>query len=47
MCAPFCSVSKEENSHLFVYCDKVDILWARIVRLWNMNFVGLEILLLF
>lgn len=35
---PFCEAGKEQ-SHLFIQCKLVYKMWARMAKIWDMNFV--------
>lgn len=36
---PIYNEGKDESKHVFVHCDWVYRLWARVTKLWNMNFI--------
>lgn len=37
---PLCNEGVEDLKHIFVHCDRVYRVWARNLKLWNLNFVG-------
>lgn len=39
---PICGERKKENWHLFVHYGQIYMLWARVAKLWGVNFVGAE-----
>lgn len=37
---PISGDAREESEHLFVHCRKINMLWVRVAKLWDLNFVG-------